>query len=297
MKNFGIASILGFAGLAAAHMEISQPPPLRSKFNEFTTDVDYSMTNPLSNSGDNFPCKGYHNLVGTPQGQSVVTYTPGQSYEMTITGGTIHNGGSCQISLSYDNAQTWTVIHSYIGNCPAATGDTNYPFTVPSDAPTGEALFAWSWFNNIGNREMYMNCAVVTIGGGRAKSKRQSGWDSRPDMFVANVGNGCGTTEGTDLEFPNPGPDVTRAGSNGAPPTGSCAGGKASKAVFQPVPKAPTTLLKKARPAPTARAAKASNCEFYPGTTCEEGSLVRSKSPASNYAKVLRESEAKSKQN
>ena len=77
MKYF-CAAVLHLAALATAHMEISQPAPLRSKFNDFTTDVDYSMTSPLSQEGSNFPCKGYHNLVGTPQGKSVTNYTPGQ---------------------------------------------------------------------------------------------------------------------------------------------------------------------------------------------------------------------------
>ena len=73
-----INAALCLAGLAGAHMEISHPAPLRSKFNEFTTDVDYSMTNPLNREGSDFPCKGFHKLVGTPQGKSVVTYSPGR---------------------------------------------------------------------------------------------------------------------------------------------------------------------------------------------------------------------------
>ena len=155
-----------------------------------------------------------------------------RSYKLIITGGAIHNGGSCQISLSYDQGKSWTVIHSYIGECPVQTGESSYDFTVPTDAPPGDALFGWSWFNKVGNREMYMNCAVVTIGGGSGggskhntnRTKRLASFDSRPDMFVANVGNGCGTAEGADLEFPNPGPDVTRKSQKTGPPTGSCAG-------------------------------------------------------------------------
>jgi hypothetical protein len=158
MKAFAAASaaILGMVGLASAHMEMKDPPPFRSKFNSHTTDIDYSMTNPLNRDGSDFPCKGYHNLIGTPQGASVANWTPGQSLTMTITGGTPHNGGSCQASLSYDGGSTWTAIHSYYGNCPVM-GDSSYAFTLPNDTPSGQALFAWSWFNQIGNREMYMN--------------------------------------------------------------------------------------------------------------------------------------------
>ena len=153
-----------------------------------------------------------------------------RTYNVTITGATIHNGGSCQVSLSYDSGSTWTVIHSYVGECPVEAGDTSYDFTVPADAPKGEALFAWSWFNKIGNREMYMNCAVVTIsdGGSRRRSRTEATsqvpFNRRPDMFVANIGNGCFTAEGTDVDFPEPGPDVTRNGEAAGPPTGSCAG-------------------------------------------------------------------------
>jgi hypothetical protein len=208
MKTFTAvaAAIAGLVSYSSAHMEMKDPPPFRSKFNKFTTDVDYSMTSPLAASGADFPCKGYHKLVGTPQAQSVVTWTPGQTYKMTITGGTPHNGGSCQASLSFDGGSTWKVIHSYVGNCPVM-GESGYDFVVPTDTPAGNALFAWSWFNQVGNREMYMNCASVTIGGGSGGKIRKvrgvsDSINSRPAMFVANVGNGCSTAEGTDLLVP-----------------------------------------------------------------------------------------------
>jgi hypothetical protein len=96
-------------------------------------------------------------------------------------------------------------------------------FTVPADAPAGEALFAWTWFNQVGNREMYMNCATVTITGGSGGA----GLSALPDMFVANVGNGCATAEGSPVDIPNPGADVQRAGKAPVPPTGSCPAGGA----------------------------------------------------------------------
>jgi hypothetical protein len=55
----------------------------------------------------------------------------------------------------------------------------------------------------------------------------QDPFGSRPAMFVANVGNGCSTTEGTDVQFPNPGPDVTNVSSKLGPPVGSCGARKA----------------------------------------------------------------------
>ncbi|KAM5355587.1 hypothetical protein ACJ41O_002233 [Fusarium nematophilum] len=229
MKSFGIESIalaLGLAGLAQAHMEMIYPAPFKSKANPNAgSDVDYSMTAPLEAGGSNFPCKGYHSLFGTDAGKPTANWNAGETYNMTITGGANHGGGSCQASFSFDSGDTWSVIHSYVGNCPGA-GTTSFDFTVPSDTPSGEAIFAWTWFNQIGNREMYMNCAAVTIGGGSAK--RANALASRPAMFVANVNNGCTTKEGSDLEFPDPGPDTDNDSSNTSGPVGSCASGSGS---------------------------------------------------------------------
>lgn len=204
-----VAAVLGLAAVVNGHMEMISPFPFRSKYNPAVTadDRDYSMTSPLNKTGIDFPCKGYHNLLGTPLGASAATWAPGGSYSFTVTGNANHDGGSCQASLSYDKGKTFKVIHSYIGACPPAKGDSSYQFTVPTDAPAGEALFAWTWFNLRGNREMYMNCAAVTIGAGK-KRDASTPFSSRPDIFVANVANGVCTYEGKDVQLPNPGPDV-----------------------------------------------------------------------------------------
>ncbi|KAK2601773.1 hypothetical protein QQS21_004657 [Conoideocrella luteorostrata] len=223
--SYALSACLTLAVGASAHMEMKNPPPLRSSFNPYTgDDIDYDMISPLNSDGSDFPCKGYASLLGTPKGKPVAQWSPGQTYSMTITGNTPHNGGSCQASVSYDRGSSWKVIHSYIGNCPVL-GDSSYSFTLPSDLPSGDILFGWSWFNNEGNREMYMNCAAITIKGSGRRTRRSAGdsFSSRPAMFVANVGNGVCTYEGTDVEFPQPGPDVTRkSGRPHAPGKGSC---------------------------------------------------------------------------
>ena len=97
------------------------------------------------------------------------------------------------------------VIRSMIGGCPVTT---SYSFTIPSSAPSGRALFAWTWFNKIGNREMYMNCAVVDIVG--TSTSALSGLQ----IFKANIvtqGN-CSTIEGTEVVFPRRGADVVYGG-------------------------------------------------------------------------------------
>ncbi|KAL6811063.1 hypothetical protein GGI42DRAFT_206889 [Trichoderma sp. SZMC 28013] len=216
-----VAAVLGLAAVVNGHMQMMSPPPFRSKFNTLGltyTDIDYDMTKPLNETGIDFPCKNYHKLLGTPIGVSVATWAPGGSYSFSITGTANHEGGSCQVSLSYDKGQTFKVIHSYIGECPPK-GDSSYQFTVPTDAPAGEALFAWTWFNQLGNREMYMNCAAVTIGAGK-KRDASTPFSSRPDIFVANVGNGVCTWEGKDVQFPNPGPEVDNTSQKGTIPPG-----------------------------------------------------------------------------
>ncbi|KAG5937240.1 hypothetical protein E4U53_000045 [Claviceps sorghi] len=238
-----VLTALALAASSQAHMEMSNPPPLLSKFNKYTTSSDYDMTSPLHADGSNFPCKNHQRVLGTPQGQPVAQWIPGKSYSMTITGGAAHDGGSCQASLSFDKGASWKVIHSYIGNCPIQ-GESSYGFTLPGDTPSGTALFAWTWFNKIGNREMYMNCAVIDIVGSGKKQKKKRGTAAslaaRPAMFVANVGNGCGTVEGRDVMFPNPGPDVDLQSKNTAPPTGQC-GAYSSPPPSPPPPPPPPT--------------------------------------------------------
>ncbi|ATY58330.1 extracellular protein, putative [Cordyceps militaris] len=216
-----VAAILGMAASASAHMALTNPAPLGSPKNGGS---DYDMKSPLNADGSNFPCRGHLNLLGTAGGKSVATWPAGSKQTLSIDGSAWHSGGSCQASLSYDKGKTWTVIYSWLGSCPSGPGPSSYDFSVPADATAGEAIFAWSWFNKVGNREMYMNCAVVEISGSKSKKRRGVAMSARPAMFVANVGNGCGTSEGTDLQFPDPGPDVVTKGSNFGPPTGKCAG-------------------------------------------------------------------------
>ncbi|RAL02226.1 uncharacterized protein BO80DRAFT_424144 [Aspergillus ibericus CBS 121593] len=205
MKGVLIACGL-LASSVSGHIQMSNPYPIRSPLdpNGDESKKDYSYTNPLSSSGSDFPCKGY----AKDPFRSVATYSPGGEYDLELQGSATHDGGSCQISLSYDQGENFQVIHSMLGGCPLTE---SYKFTIPADAPSGDALLTWTWFNKIGNREMYMNCAQVTIGGDAhsAKQKRDS-FSSLPPIFIANV-NGpgqCTTIEGDDVNFPLPGPSV-----------------------------------------------------------------------------------------
>lgn len=222
MKSFTILSaLMGLNSLASAHMDLCYPPSLRYQFNPNVPSnlIDYSLTSPLKPDGSDFPCKGYQSDLGSAAGASVATWAVGGTYNFTVGGDARHNGGSCQISLSYDKGKSFTVIHSYVGGCPLQ--DT-YNFVLPADAPTGAALFAWTWFNEVGNREMYMNCASITITGSGSTKRAGTSFSSRPSLFVANLNNGCNTVAGEDVTFPDTGPDVTTGGTSLGSVTGTC---------------------------------------------------------------------------
>lgn len=163
--------------------------------------------------GSNFPCKGYQN----DPWRATAEYTAGGHYNMTIAGSTTHGGGSCQLSLSYDNGATFKVIKSMEGGCPLTQ---EYDFDIPANAPNGHALFAWTWYNLVGNRELYMNCAQVQITGGSGSDFAST----HPDIFVANVNNGCETVEDVQTVFAHPGDQVIYAQGNtpNSPPFPLC---------------------------------------------------------------------------
>ncbi|KEF53014.1 uncharacterized protein A1O9_10922 [Exophiala aquamarina CBS 119918] len=198
-----------------AHMQMSSPYPLRSPLDPDIsyTLKDYDMTSPLFPDGSNFVCKQYQHDDSSYSIKA--TYVAGGTYQMSVAGTANHDGGSCQLSLSYDNGVTFKVIKSIIGGCPLSN---TYSFTIPSTAPASSTvLFSWSWFNIVGNREMYQNCARVKIVAGpnqrlirRNRAKRQSvPLQNLPDMFACNVGNGCTTIERREVIFPDPGSDVS----------------------------------------------------------------------------------------
>ena len=46
-----------------------------------------------------------------------------------------------------------------MGNCPSAAGVT-LNVDIPKDVKDGDVIIAWTWNNNTGNREFYMNWYV-----------------------------------------------------------------------------------------------------------------------------------------
>ncbi|KAK8087323.1 lytic polysaccharide monooxygenase [Apiospora phragmitis] len=201
------------------HMNMADPPPLRYKGNPNAVKagkVDSDITSP--NTAATFPCKGALPDLDDPvAGASVATWYPGEQHTVNIVGGASHNGGSCQLSLSYDKGQTFTVVFSKIGACPT---DPNIPFTLPADTPSADkVLFSWSWINHTGNREFYNNCAVLTIGAAKKKQRAAPAvaFKDRPPMLVANIYHTAGSAcvkEGVDALYPEPGPDFVNVSSS-----------------------------------------------------------------------------------
>ncbi|KAL1680196.1 hypothetical protein EV122DRAFT_288914 [Schizophyllum commune] len=205
------------SSVVRAHMMMSDPPPLRSQYNKYATNADYDMTSPLTSDGSNYPCKGY--LDDTSGKDPVATWKAGSSQTVTIEGSANHGGGSCQLSISEDDGASFKVIKSFEGGCPTA-GPDKLSVDVPSDVSSGTRVFAWTWNNQIGNREFYMNCAMITIEDGG------SGLDSYPDVFVAQLSgvNSCTVAEGVDVLYPSPGDQVEREDGDSklGNPTGDC---------------------------------------------------------------------------
>jgi hypothetical protein len=211
-------AMLAMAPLAAnAHLILQSPVP-----------YGVQTKPPLAPDGSDFPCKGIPYTVNTMN-----TWPVGSTQKLKIIGTAVHGGGSCQVSVTTDKTPTkdskWKVIYSIEGGCPMdtlgnlpddANPDLSFDFSIPSELPNGEMSMAWTWFNRVGNREMYMACAPVTVSGGASDTK---GYDALPDMAIANInvqGNTCKTAEGTGgYEFANPGKYVKK----NTPATGALA--------------------------------------------------------------------------
>jgi hypothetical protein len=212
-----------FSSVAHAHISMNTPTP-------YDPQPD---TSPLNPDGSNYPCKK------TSAGFTIAKVTSAsvdQTVRLTFLGSANHAGGSCQISLTTDDASQlsantkFKVIYSIMGGCPGINGVNNeYDVPIPQEVPAGNYTLSWSWFNNIGNREFYHNCAPVSITGGNASA---DDFNRLPDMAIYNIPsqNDCKTIETKDVQFPEPGKYfMIGAGAKLSPPTGSCAtGGGAS---------------------------------------------------------------------
>ncbi|KNG52832.1 lytic polysaccharide monooxygenase [Stemphylium lycopersici] len=224
--SLGIA--FGMLSSTLAHMMLESPVPYgKSTLNN----------SPLEGTGLDYPCKLRAGVYDVTQ---MNYWTAGEAQTIRFIGSAVHGGGSCQFSVSEDLQPTrssrWKVVHSVIGGCPASAegnmsgGATSrvadtFEVVLPKELPSGRYSFAWTWFNKQGNREMYMNCAPITV---RSGGSDASFLASLPDMFVANLpSSACSTIENFDYAFPDPG-SAAVTGSQASPTTELVGGGCAS---------------------------------------------------------------------
>ncbi|KAI9369054.1 hypothetical protein BJX61DRAFT_536749 [Aspergillus egyptiacus] len=216
---FAAAAVFGVS-LVEAHQYMVQPVP-------YDFSLDSFSNSPLLADGSDFPCRASSYSVVEENVMEI-----GEPQELAFVGTATHGGGSCQISITRDRAPTkdtkWSVIKSIEGGCVADVSGNlagsnaktpnpyHFNFTIPDDVEPGKYTLAYTWINRIGVREMYMDCAPITVTGGSASKRSETGvtkrsLDNYPDMFIANI-NGCKTEEGKDIRFPCPGDTVEYLG-------------------------------------------------------------------------------------
>jgi hypothetical protein len=208
-RSASLGFISAILSSCVAHVKLESPVPYgKLTLNNF----------PLDGAGSDFPCKlraGVYDLT------QMNYWTAGEPQTVRFLGSAVHGGGSCQFSVSEDLQPTkssqWKVVHSVVGGCPADVegnlpggptdqGADTFEVVLPKEIPNGNYTFAWTWFNRQGNREMYMNCAPISVSGGGNDSAFLA---SLPNMFVANLpSSACATVENFDYVFPNPGDAV-----------------------------------------------------------------------------------------
>ncbi|KAK8075369.1 hypothetical protein PG997_010032 [Apiospora hydei] len=222
-------ALLGTPHATLAHMIMKNPPPFGG------AGLDNS---PLTTK--DYPCKVKGDPATFFKREKVTTVAVGEKQELSFTGNAVHGGGSCQLAVTKDLVPTasshWQVILSIEGGCPSKDGvdASTYEWSIPDAVAPGDYVFQWSWISKLaGQPEFYMNCAALTVTGGKKKRDDDGGYEHErhnnetlagtelfaragdlPDLFVANLEgiNKCVTKLNSDPKFPDPGPNVIRPG-------------------------------------------------------------------------------------
>lgn len=237
-----------------------------------------------------YPCQGMTEVVyRTPvtAGSSTLTNYTGQGTHKSGSCQFSLNYHTSESAPYTANPEHWKVIYTIIGGCPAEVTATsgnldtpelsrgmdangnpdavhcgddkgvncirqfNIPF--PEELPSGNATFAFTWYNQVTAGELYMNCAPVEIKSKNNEAPEDSKFlNSLPNMFLANIPGYTNCTTSVTGEqkgpfnIPNPGnygvqliePDPIAAGdcpvAPPAPFAGAGKGAPKSSATIQP---------------------------------------------------------------
>ena len=123
------------------------------------------MLEPLYGGASNrpYPCRGYS------KSSPVISTSPGATINIDLEGSATHEFGHCQFAISYDD-ETFVVLRTVKDTCldggsVIGTNLRRYSLTLPSDLPecTNGCTLAWTWINNVGNREYYSELIVVVL--------------------------------------------------------------------------------------------------------------------------------------
>ncbi|KAF2161786.1 lytic polysaccharide monooxygenase [Zasmidium cellare ATCC 36951] len=197
----------------AGHMIMQNPVP----FGKETLNNSPLVDTAIGSSQSDFPCK---QRAGVYKIDTINKYQVESPIELNFTGSASHGGGTCQISITRDLEPTaksdFRVIQTFSGGCPTAqdgnSGSTDFSFKIPKGFPNGRATLAWTWYNKIGNREIYMNCAPLDISGG---SSDTTVFDSLPHQYIINLpttgSDYCKSADSADVLIPDPGQYNTKA--------------------------------------------------------------------------------------
>ncbi|GAA5880827.1 hypothetical protein JCM1840_003295 [Sporobolomyces johnsonii] len=216
-----LLALLLLAHSARAHMELNEPYAIYSKYDPQTAEAnkDYSMTSPLAADGSDYPCKSRCTSAIVDAIDPVATLVSGSDFTWNLAGTAVHNGGSCQVGVSYDYCSSMVVIASWIGGCPLSLP---YTLKVPELPGSDKAVFWWSWTNEEGNREIYQNAAVVAITG-------TADTFVGPTVYRVNSfsDGSCINTAGIDDVYPAPGDQVFYGGKydSASPPSATSISG------------------------------------------------------------------------
>lgn len=114
--------------LVSGNAHMSKPSAFLAPESQVPWDQkDYHIDNPLFLNGTNYPCKGYHHSDAVAVSE---TLKAGEENKLEIDVGDSLGGGTCELSLSYDNGFSFRVFKRFIGGCPVSDYQWTAKYTI-----------------------------------------------------------------------------------------------------------------------------------------------------------------------